>query len=283
MKQSEKQSIAASLKEYCELKGSQNAAAASLRGVSSATISQMLNNNWDLIRDEMWRNVASQIGHSRRQWVIVRTRGFNRMTDILADARDNALVFAVIGEAGCGKSESIKNFAKGRRNVYHLCCCEYWNRRDFMEEMLTQLAVQPTGYSLSGMMKEIISTVKRRENPLIILDEADKLPDRVLKFFITLYNDLEDRCGLVLCSTNFLEKRIRRGVTANRMGYNEIYSRIGRKFVPIDQVNAEDIEAVCRANGVDDEDTIDRIIDECDWDLRRVRRLVHADRKRREA
>lgn len=283
MRQTEKQQIAAALKEYCELKGSQNAAAASLRGVSSATISQMLNNNWELIRDEMWRNVASQIGYSPKQWVIVRTRGFKRMTDILADAKENALVFAVTGEAGCGKSESIKNFAKASRNVYHLCCCEYWSRRDFMEEMLAQLAVQPTGYSLSNMMKEIITTVKRRETPLIILDEADKLPDRVLKFFITLYNDLEDRCGLVLCATNFLEKRIRRGVAVNRMGYNEIYSRIGRKFVPIDQVNADDIEAVCRANGVDNDAVINSIIDECDWDLRRVRRLVHADRMRREA
>lgn len=283
MKQTDKQAISAALKEYCDLKGSQNAAAASLRGVSSATVSQILNNNWSLIRDEMWRNIASQIGYTGRRWVIVRTRGFNRMTDILTDAKGNSLVFAVTGEAGCGKSESIKTFAREQRNVYHLCCCEYWNRRDFMEEMLSQLAVQPTGYSLSGMMREIISTVKRRENPLIILDEADKLPDRVLKFFITLYNDLEDRCGLVLCATNFLEKRIRRGVTANRMGYNEIYSRIGRKFIPVDQVNAEDIEAVCRANGVEDGEVIDRIIDECDWDLRRVRRLVHADRKRREA
>lgn len=283
MKQSEKQSIADSLKEFADLKGSQNAAARSITGVSSATISQMLNGQWELIRDEMWRNVAAQIGFDRRKWVVVRTRGFNRMTDILTDAQERALVMAVTGEAGCGKSESIKVFGKSHKNVLHLSCSEYWNRKNFMSEMLSQLSISSAGYTVSEMMSDIISTLKKRENPLIILDEADKLSDQVLYFFISLYNHLEDDCGIILCATNFLEKRINKGVTANRKGYKEIYSRIGRKFIPIEQVNADDIEAVCKANGIGNEDAIEHIIDDCDYDLRRVRRLVYAQRKRQEA
>lgn len=283
MRQTEKKAIVATLKEYCDLKGSQNAAARSISGVSGATISQMLNGQWDLISEEMWRNVASQIGYERRQWVVVHTRGFCRMTDILTDARENALVFAITGEAGCGKSESIKTFARKNKNVLHLCCNEFWNRKNFMQEMLAQLSIQAAGYTVNEMMTDIISTLKRRENPLIILDEADKLSDQVLYFFISLYNQLEDRCGIVLCATDFLEKRIRKGLKNNRKGYKEIYSRVGRKFIPIEQVNGEDVEAICIANGVEDENAIDRIIDNCDYDLRRVRRLVHAELKRREA
>ena len=41
MKTTEKQAIAARLKEYCENKGSQNKAAATLKGVSPATLSQL--------------------------------------------------------------------------------------------------------------------------------------------------------------------------------------------------------------------------------------------------
>ncbi len=152
-----------------------------------------------------------------------------------------------------------------------------------MTEMLAQLSIASAGYTVSEMMSDIISTIKKRENPIIILDEADKLSDQVLYFFISLYNHLEDDCGIILCATNYLEKRINKGVAANRKGYKEIFSRIGRKFIPIDQVNGDDVEAVCRANGVTDEDTIDKIIDNCDYDLRRVRRLVHAENRRREA
>ena len=49
MKQTEKEAIAAKLRTYVDSKESQNAAAKSLRGVSAATVSQILNGNWDLI------------------------------------------------------------------------------------------------------------------------------------------------------------------------------------------------------------------------------------------
>lgn len=280
MKTNEKKAIAATLREYCDLKGSQNAASRSISGVSSATISQMLNGQWDLISDEMWRNVASQIGFDRRNWTVVRTRGFQRMTDILTDAKERALVMAVTGEAGCGKSESIKVFSRQNRNVYHLVCNEFWNRKNFMSELEAQLSLVTAGGTVSEMMGDVISAIKRKESPLLILDEADKLSDQVLYFFISLYNSLEDDCGIILCATNYLEKRITKGLQANRKGYKEIYSRIGRKFIPVEQVNADDIEAVCKANGIEDDTVIDRIIDNCDYDLRRVRRLVYAERKK---
>ena len=109
--------------------------------------------------------------------------------------------------------------------------------------------------------------------------EADKLSDQVLYFFISLYNQLEGQCGLVLCATSFLEKRITRGVRFNRRGYQEIYSRIGRKFVKLQVVNDEDIAAVCRANGVTSAADIGAIIKDADCDLRRVKRACWTIKK----
>lgn len=68
MKQTEKEAIAAKLRTYVDSKESQNAAAKSLRGVSAATVSQILNGNWDLISDDMWRTVGNQIGYDPRNW-----------------------------------------------------------------------------------------------------------------------------------------------------------------------------------------------------------------------
>ena len=45
--------------------GSQNKAAQSLVGISAATVSQLLKGNWDNVSDEMWKNVASQIGYKQ--------------------------------------------------------------------------------------------------------------------------------------------------------------------------------------------------------------------------
>lgn len=280
MKEIEKQQIRVKLAEYCEIKGGQNKAANALHGVSSATISQVLNDNWALISEEMWRTIASQIGYDPRAWTVVETRGYKRMYGLLKDAQDNAVVFAVTGDAGCGKSEAIKSYATGNRNVYNLSCSEYWNRKHFMVELLQCMGNDSTGSTVPEMMSDIILALKKKENPLVVLDEADKLSDQVLYFFISLYNKLEDHVGIILCATDFLEKRIKKGVRTNRKGYKEIYSRVGRKFIPIQVVNSEDVAAVCIANGISDPETINEIIEDCENDLRRVKRKVHAIKQR---
>jgi len=276
MKQTEKEAIAAKLRAYVESKESQNAAAKSLRGVSAATVSQMLNGKWELIADDMWRTVANQIGYDPRRWSVVQTEGYARMTQVLTDAQQHSLVMAVVGDAGCGKSQAIKTYAEQNRGVIALSCSEYWNRKEFLGELLQSLGVEPGGTTVADMVREAIRQLKRREGVLIVMDEADKLSDQVLHFFITIYNKLEDTVGIVLCATQYLKKRIERGANNNRKGYKEIYSRIGRKFIPMPVVNRGDIEAVCMANGLEDRREIERIIEDSDNDLRRVKRLVCA-------
>lgn len=276
METNEKKQIAAALATYCQKIGSQNKAANTMVGVSSATISQMLNDNWDLITDEMWRNVAAQIEYDPRAWVVVETRQYKRLCGILADAQKNSLVFGVTGDAGCGKSASVKAYAASNSNVIRLSCSEYWNRKKFLCELARAAGLDYTGSTIAEIMDDIIRNIKRQKNPLIVLDEADKLSDQVLYFFITLYNELEDRCGLILCATDFLEKRIKRGVNLNKKGYKEINSRLGRKFIPLQVVNSDDVAAVCVANGVSDARTIADVVEDCENDLRRVKRKIHA-------
>lgn len=276
MKQSEKEAIRERLREYVESKGSQNGAARSLRGVSATTVSQVLNGKWELIADEMWRTIGRQIGYDTRQWATVETEGYRRMTDVLRDAQRQSLVMAVVGDAGSGKSQAIKSYAGSHHDVITLSCSEYWNRKEFLSEMLQDLGVEPGGTTVAEMMREALRQLKKRESVLIIMDEADKLSDQVLHFFITLYNKLEDTTGIVMCATPYLKKRIERGAINNKKGYKEIYSRIGRKFIPMPVVNRRDVIAVCEANGVTDREEIERIYEDSEGDLRRVKRLVCA-------
>lgn len=279
MTQQEKQAIRQRLAAYCQQKGSQRAAANSLEGVSAATVSQILADNWELISDDMWRTVAAQTDYDPRQWNIAPTQAFQRMTFLLHSAQQDALVLAVTGAAGSGKTEAIRSYARHQQNVYHLLCSEYWNRRNFLERLLRTMGRDIASTTVSDMMDDAIATLKRRRSPLIVLDEADKLSDSVLYFFITLYNNLEDHCGIILAATNFLDKRIQRSLRQRKKGFEEIYSRLGRKCLTLQQVSADDVAAVCRANSITDSRTVNRIIDESELDLRKVKRLVWAAQK----
>ena len=280
----EKEMIRVRLGEYCEMKGSQKRAATSLVGVSPATVTQIVTGKWELINEKMWRSVAAQIGVKQTRWNIVETRNYKALSEIFADAQENALVLAVCGEAGTGKSLTAAHYEAENPNVYVLACSEYWNRKTFLRELLRVMGKNPAGDTVGDMVDDVVMELKRRENPLIILDEADKLSDQVMFFFITFYNKLEDYCGIVLMATDYLEKKVRRGLRLNKKGYKEIYSRIGRRFVAMPGLSETDISDVCRANGVEGLREIDTVKKDCEGDLRRVKRKCHAfNRMRRQA
>ena len=272
----EKQNIAVKLQEYVEQKGSQNKAANSLNGVSSATVSQIRNNKWDLINDEMWRNIASQIGYSKESWVIVETQNFKKMTHVFSDAKQNSLVFGVIGETSCGKTQPAKTYSKHNENAYHLKCDDFWTRRFFLSQLIKEMGIYSTSLSIPDMMYDIITEVQKKDNPLIIIDEADKLSDQLLLFFITLYNNLEDKCGIIIMATPYLRDRIVKGAKKNKKGFREVYSRIGKKFIELKDIGSVDVSSICQANGIEDKSIIKDIWNNCEGDLRRVKRLIHA-------
>jgi len=273
--ETQKTQITERLKDYVERIGSQNKAANALK-VSTSTVSQILNNNWELIADEMWRSIAAQTGYSSIEWTAVETRDYKLLIKLLSDAQTNSNVFAVVGEAGTGKSFTVKGYTESNKRVYTLQCAEFWNRKVFLQELLTAMGRDYSGFNVAEMMYEVVRALKVQDRPLIILDEADKLTDQVLYFFITLYNHLEDHCGIVLLATDHLAKRIRRGLKLNRKGYKEIYSRIARRFIELHGASPSDITAICIANGVADKGDIKQVIEDAEGDLRRVRRRIHA-------
>ncbi len=279
MEKMAKQAVAERLRQFCEQKGSQNKAA-NVIGISAATVSKVLAGDWSLIKESMWRTIAAQIGYKKKEWITVETSVYKRAMKVLQDAQEDSLCFAVCAEAGSGKSLALKAYEKANEEVFVLTCSEYWNKKMFLSELLRVMGKASEGMTVGEMMEDAIRELKGMDFPLLVLDEADKLSDQVLYFFITLYNRLEDQCGIVLMATSFLQKRIEKGYRTNRKGYRELYSRVGRKFVRLGDTTATDIAEVCIANGVDDKRLIKKITDDCDGDLRRVRRMVFGAKKR---
>ncbi|MCO5230173.1 MAG: ATP-binding protein [Chitinophagales bacterium] len=279
MTNTEKQQITEQLRQYLNrYDGSIERAANSLKGISKSYVRLIVDGNYEGISDEKLRTVAVQVGYRSQEWNLVSTRDYKRISLLLADAQMNAGVFAMTGNAGSGKTVAINQYASENAQVYVLQCNEYWNRKYFLKELLQAMGRDHAGLSVSEMMLKIVEELKRLSNPLIIMDEADKLTDKVLYFFITLYNQLEDHCGIVMAATDHLDKRLKSGLNYNKKGYQEIYSRIGRRCIELKGVGETDIMQVCMANGVDSKSLIKEIIKDSQGDLRRVKRKIHAIR-----
>lgn len=278
MTHADKIAIQTKLDSYVSRYQSQNSAANSLRDVSAATLSQIKNDKWDKIADDMWRNIASQIGI--RTWQKVETRCYRLMSEAFDDAQRYSNVCAITAAAGSGKSFAAADYVSTHPNAYHLVCCEWWGLQKFLGEVLRTMGLEAkvTNNDNSVMLADIVAALVKQPTPLLIFDEADKLQDKVLYSFISLYNQIEGLCGIVFCATENLESRIVDGVRLKKRGYNEIYSRLGRRFIAIKSNTTSDVEKVCLANGIDDISQIERIVGDCDLDLRRVKHFVHSQK-----
>lgn len=255
---------------------SQNAYARSI-GVSEAQISNLVGGKWDKISTDMWRKIADACGYRHEGWQVVETKNQKIILDVLADAQHYANTFAIIAPSGAGKSTATRIYANTHRNSFRIVCGEFWNKKAFLSELLRSMGRNTEGQTTFELMNTIEEHILKCNAPIIILDEADKLRDEVLYFFITLYNKLEGKCGLVLCSTPYLKTRILKGERNNKKGYAEIYSRIGRRFVELSEAGSLDILKVCHANGITMDKAVKMIVDDSDGDLRRVNRLVHVN------
>lgn len=209
-------------------------------------------------------------------WRSVCTTDFKLLTDLLSDAQSHSNVFAVTGEAGTGKSFCLRQYAATHPSAHLLCCSGYWNCRYFLVQLLSALGCDHGGLTVAEMVQRAVVRLKGQRKPLLIFDEADKLSDQVLHFFITLYNELEGHCGMVLCATNHLEQRLHRGLKYNSRGYKELFSRIGRRCIALSGPGFTDVARICRANGVADKRLLRSVFNQCEGDLRRVRRRIHA-------
>lgn len=282
MEESEKRIIVENLKSYIQKYPSQNKAAGSLEGISAGTLSSMLNGNWSRISDSMWTKVAEQVkptcSSSATGWTIVETGAFQEISYAMQDAQEYKNVTWVVGEAGCGKTTTGRLYAESHKEAFYILCSEDMLKGEFVRTIARRLGIRSEGYTVRELWQAIIDSIIQMERPLIIFDEADKLPESVFQYFISMYNNLEDRCGVVFLSTDYIKRRISNGLRYGRKGYKEIFSRIGRKYFDLEPTSAQDVYAICTANGITSREEIDKIIKEgdgCDFDLRRIKKSVH--------
>ncbi|MBU4536954.1 MAG: ATP-binding protein [Weeksellaceae bacterium] len=269
MDQKEKIAIVNQLRLYVAQKGSQNKAAAALKGASSAVVSHLLSGNWEPYTDDMFRKIGAQIGYNSKDWQFAPTTNGVEVYNMLEDAKTNALVLSIIGRASAGKSTATKKFESENKNVVRIECGQYWDRKLFLQEILYQLGDKNPSVRIADMMRDIVLKFKAMDMPQLIIDEVDKIDDKVLLFLITLYNELKGHCSIIILATYYLKKRFEDGIRLRKKGYEELVSRFGR-FYELEDTTYTDIKAVCESNGLTDENNIKIIARNSKGDLRAV-------------
>lgn len=280
----EKDTIRESLRAYVAKYPSQNKAVGSLKNTSVGTVSNIMNGKYENISDEMFRNIAAQVGNRTKDtgWQIVETSAYQEIRYALDDAQHWRNVTWIVGEAGCGKTTTANLYTQENREVFYILCSEDMKKGDFVREIARTVGIKTDGHNIREIWSLILDDVIQMDAPLLIFDEADKLTEPVFHYFISMYNKLEDKSGIVFMSTDYIKKRISLGLRHQKPGYKEFFSRMGRKYFELEETTANDVYSICVANGIQDKKKIEEVIrdaESCDFDLRRVKKAIHRARR----
>ena len=209
---------------------------------------------------------------------------FTFLAILLSDAQANQNVSWVVGNAGIGKTTTAHDYASKHENVFVVSCSEDMRRGDFIREMARVIGLKLAQTSLREKLQAVTDALRVLDRPLLVFDEGDKLMDTVFYYFISIYNALEGRCGIIFLSTEYIKRRMSIGLEYDKKGYDEIYSR-------------HEVTAVCRANGLIADSAIAEVVADArtmvstsvnPWDkkqpkeyfdMRRVRKSVHKNKK----
>lgn len=267
--QQEKQHIAKGLEDKMNRLGLSAKKAATMIGISNAYVSHILNGKWDSISDGKWRTVATWVNNGK--WQAVRTDNFQRLERIAKHAQQQSISKAISYRWGTGKSFAAKCYADTYKNVFYMELEPHLTQRAFLRKLCQKLGIAANS-SIVDTVDAIVDRLNSLEKPLLILDEIDQAKDSVLSFFKTFYNKCN--AGFLLIGGENLRKRIDKGVRLCKQSFQEIFSRLGGEYLPLHPVSEATIASICRANGVDDNKVIQRIINTSNGDLRRMKNEV---------
>lgn len=266
----QKKAIAAEV-EWLAKKTSQKHVASKAQ-VSTALISNLLQGVWGQISDAMFRKIQNNLRLDLR-WNVAVTANLTEVYSYCENAQKNALAICISDSAGKGKSNAYKYYERHNNNVILLECKSSWSKKSFLKNLLTAMGNSSAG-TTEELLEQFNEGVKKLDEPLLILDQADKLKDPQLDLFMEFYNDHEGHLGIILSGVTALSVRIDRGRQRHKVGYDEIFSRLGSRYITLDPITLNDVAAICKANNVTETSDIEEIYLSSRGDLRRVRREI---------
>jgi DNA transposition AAA+ family ATPase len=269
MTNEQKLQVKDALMRYIACFDTQAEAANNLNGVSPAIISQVKNNNWDMISERLWQHIARQVGFYGGQWHAADTSTSLLLRILLSDAQHYCMSYGIAIARGLGKTFTATQYARKHDHVIYICANSTHNRRSFIAELLYAVGIKPSG-TMPDMINSFSATFTAKDAPLLIVDDAHLLKDRVLQLLVAITNTLTGKAGVVLMGTEELITRITEGTQEQKTGFDRIYDTLGRRFITLNSLNPKDIEVICRANNLDEDSAIMAVAEACNGNLHNI-------------
>lgn len=220
----EQKQIIEQLNDYMSRTGASQTKVAKALGISPATLSYFLKGSYtgdiDSICDKAkdFLETEAERAKFKTNDGIVQTSTFKTIQKFCSLVLAHQICGMLTGDAGCGKTTALKEFAKTHPSVLLVEADYGYTAKALFDELCSQLSLDDRG-SLDQKRSRIVAKLKD-SGRLIIIDEAEHLPYRALELIRRVHD--KAGVGIALCGMPRLEKNVQ----GDRNHYAQLNSRI---------------------------------------------------------
>ena len=231
-----KRQVAAALLQARENYTGSDAQFAKGYGLNPSVFSRLKNGEMaDLIGNEKWISIAQrlQIGINRPNWIVAKTEVYRNVEHDALICQNHSRSLIVVDNPEIGKSFCIKHLCStSLKNAFYIDCSQCKDKQSFIRSIAKTIGIDSSGI-LREVKERLKYTLRMIERPLIVLDEAGDLEYKALLEFKEFWNATEGVCGWYLIGADGLAKKIQDGIKSRKVGFRELFSRLGSNFMKI--------------------------------------------------
>ena len=242
------------INEVCTEKGLSKNKLAKVLEVSGATMSNIEHEGWHKLGDELLLKLWHKIKPDA--WQVIETANVEHIVNACEYAKLRHKMAGIIGSTGFGKTTALKTYCQGRKNTYFVSCRNSMNAKQVLRAILRVMGIGYEG-TIYDMGNRIIDELNKQRKPLLIIDEAGKLSERVLQYLYDIKDD--SHTGIVLAGVEYFLKEVEKVVEKHRQGMPEFYGRISY-WLTLNTPTRDEMRSICHANGVTDKHEVAEMV-----------------------
>lgn len=221
-----KRDLKKELAEVMDERGLSLSALARSVGLSPAALSQWLNGKYagnvtrieEAVKSFLDRQYE-KVKAPKREIEFVMTSVAKKVFEVARICHLDGEIGVVYGDAGLGKTVSVKEYAKRNLDVILIEADLGYTAKVLFEELHKKLGYDGRG-TIHAMFEDVVAKLRDSER-LIIIDEAEHLPYRALE----LLRRVHDKSGIGILLVGM--PRLIANLRGKRGEYAQLYSRVG--------------------------------------------------------
>ena len=193
-------------------------------------------------------NIQKQL-KTPNEWQLVRTSNLDTIHAICNDASKTHKMVGIIGYTGAGKTKALTSYLSNP-NTFYVVCKKTMKPKQFFQKILLVMGINYSG-TIYELIERISEELNSLENPLLIIDEAGKLTHTMMLYLHDLRDSTMETTGIILAGVEYFKTNLEKVVSKQKEGMPEFFRRVMTWQVLNPPTYAE-IQAICKANGLED-------------------------------